>query len=192
MRQLDGITSFWKSALPTWTQFSEPPSPCCSCSPSSDASCSLDSLPLCVPAQSLQCCLPLGNAMDCSPSGFSVHGISQARILEWVAIFFSRGSSQCRDRTHASCVSCIAGRFFTTESPGKPHSSLYFHPFSPPEGPASALGTPPFSGASPLLVTVAPPPALPLTLPPRPSPRFWTQLSLAGWWGEILMAPKMC
>ena len=37
--------------------------------------------------------------MDCSPPGFSIHGISQARILEWVAISFSRGSSQPRDRT---------------------------------------------------------------------------------------------
>ena len=45
------------------------------------------------------------------------HGISQARILEWVAISSSRGSSQPRDRTH---VSCIAGRFFTTEPPRKP------------------------------------------------------------------------
>ena len=48
--------------------------------------------------------------MDCSPSGSSVHGILQARILEWVAISFSRVSSQPRNRTQ---VSCIAGRFFT-------------------------------------------------------------------------------
>ena len=45
----------------------------------------------------------------CSPSGSSVHGILQARILEWVAISFSRGSSQPRDRTQ---VSHIAGRRF--------------------------------------------------------------------------------
>ena len=51
--------------------------------------------------------------MDCSPSSSSVHGISQARILEWVAISFSRGSSQPRDWTQ---VSCIAGRFFTAWS----------------------------------------------------------------------------
>ena len=50
------------------------------------------------------------NPMDCSPPGSSVHGISQARILEWVAIPFSRGSSWPRDWTY---VSCIAGRFFT-------------------------------------------------------------------------------
>ena len=48
--------------------------------------------------------------MDYSPPGSSVHGISQARILEWVAISFSRRSSWPRDRTQ---VSCIAGRFFT-------------------------------------------------------------------------------
>ena len=48
--------------------------------------------------------------MDCSPPGSSIHGIFQARILEWVAIAFSRGSSQPRDWTQ---VSCITGRFFT-------------------------------------------------------------------------------
>ena len=48
--------------------------------------------------------------MDCSLPGSSVHGILQARILEWVAIPFSRGSSWPRDWTW---VSCIAGRFFT-------------------------------------------------------------------------------
>ena len=43
--------------------------------------------------------------MDCSPSGSSVHRISQARILQWVAIFSSRGSSQPRDRTRVSYIS---------------------------------------------------------------------------------------
>ena len=41
--------------------------------------------------------------MDCSPPGFSVHGISQARLREELAIFFSRGSSQFRDGSHVSC-----------------------------------------------------------------------------------------
>ena len=41
--------------------------------------------------------------MDCGPPGFYVHAISQAEILEWVAVFFSRGSSQPRDQTHVSC-----------------------------------------------------------------------------------------
>ena len=48
-----------------------------------------------------------------APAGSSVHGVSQARIPETVAISFSRGSSQPRDWTHVSCVFCIAGRFFT-------------------------------------------------------------------------------
>ena len=61
------------------------------------------------------------NPMDCSPSGSSVHKIFQARILKWVAISFSRGSSSPRDWT---CISCIAGRFFTAEPPGKPSVSL--------------------------------------------------------------------
>ena len=56
-----------------------------------------------------QSCLTLCNPMGCSPPGSSVHGILQARILEWVTIFFSRGSSQPRDQTQ---VSCIAGRHF--------------------------------------------------------------------------------
>ena len=50
--------------------------------------------------------------MDCSLPGSSVPGISQARILEWVAICFPMGSSQSRDRTH---ISYIAGGFFSTE-----------------------------------------------------------------------------
>jgi len=56
-----------------------------------------------------QSCPTLWKSMDCSPPGFSVHGIFQARILEWVAISSSRGSSQPRDQTQ---VSCTAGRFF--------------------------------------------------------------------------------
>ena len=59
---------------------------------------------------------------DCSPPGSSVHGIPQPRILEWVAISSSRGSSRPRDQT---CVSCIAGRFFTTEPSGKSLSLLF-------------------------------------------------------------------
>ena len=57
-------------------------------------------------------CLILCNTMDCSPPGSSVHGISQARILELVAISFSRGYFQPRDQT---CISCLAGGFFITE-----------------------------------------------------------------------------
>ena len=53
------------------------------------------------------------NPMDCSTPDSSVHGILQARMLEWVSISFSRGSTPPRDRTH---ISCIAGRFFTVPS----------------------------------------------------------------------------
>ena len=55
-------------------------------------------------------CPPLCDSMEYSPPGSSVHGIVQARILEWVAITFSRGSSQPRDQIH---ISCIEDRFFT-------------------------------------------------------------------------------
>ena len=57
-----------------------------------------------------QSCLTLCDPMDCSPPGSCVNGILQVRILEWVAILFSRGSSQLRDWTQ---VSYIADRFFT-------------------------------------------------------------------------------
>ena len=60
--------------------------------------------PVCI--QWLQSCLTLCDPMDCSPPVSSVHGILQARILEWLAIPFSRGSSQPRDLTHISCVLC--------------------------------------------------------------------------------------
>ena len=45
--------------------------------------------------------------MDCNSPGSSVHGILQARILEWVAVSYSRRSSQFRDQTRVSCISCI-------------------------------------------------------------------------------------
>ena len=64
-----------------------------------------------------QSCLTLCDAMDCGPPGSSVHGILQARILEYVAISFSRGCSQFR---HQTGVSCIAGACITSEPPGKP------------------------------------------------------------------------
>ena len=51
-----------------------------------------------------QSCPTLGDPVDCSQPGSSVQGILQARILEWVAISFSRGSSRPRDRTHVSCI----------------------------------------------------------------------------------------
>ena len=64
----------------------------------------------------VQSCPTLCDPKDCSPPGSSDHGIFQARILEWVTVSFSRGSSQTRSRTH---ISCTAGKFFTAESPEK-------------------------------------------------------------------------
>ena len=63
-----------------------------------------------------QSCPTLCDPRDCSLPGSSVHGILQARILEWVSIPFSRGPSQPRDWTQ---VSCIAGKFFTIWATGE-------------------------------------------------------------------------
>ena len=58
----------------------------------------------------IQSCPTPCDPMDCSPPGSLVPEISQARILEWIATSFSRGSSQSRDPTQVSCVSCISSR----------------------------------------------------------------------------------
>ena len=74
----------------------------------------------------IQSCPTLWDSTNCSPTGSSVHGILQARILEWVAIPFSRGFSWCRDLTW---VSCLAGRFFTVWAIGRAkilHLSLLY------------------------------------------------------------------
>ena len=73
-------------------------------------------------AELLQSCLTLGNPSHHSPPDFSVHGILQARILQWVAISSFRGSSQPRDRT---LVSCMAGKFLTAKPPGKAGEEFY-------------------------------------------------------------------
>ena len=86
--------------------------------PPADASCHVladgtypASLPCaCIHAKSLQLCPTLCNPKDCSLPGSSVRGILQARMLEWVAISSSRGSSPSRDRAHTSCGSCIGRR----------------------------------------------------------------------------------
>ena len=57
-------------------------------------------------------CPTLCDPIDCSPPGSSVHGNLLARILEWVAISYSRGSSQPKDRTHSLASSALAGGFF--------------------------------------------------------------------------------
>ena len=70
-----------------------------------------------------QSCLTLCDPIDCSLPGFSIHGILQARILEWVTISFSRGSSRPRDRTW---VFCIGGRLFNLWAT---REAQYIHPF---------------------------------------------------------------
>ena len=64
-------------------------------------------------------CSVMSNPMDYSPPGSLIYGILLARILKWAAVSFSRGSSQPRTQTHIFCSSCIAGKFFTAELPGK-------------------------------------------------------------------------
>ena len=77
---------------------------------------SLFLLPYCVRVLVAQSGPTLCDLTDCSPAGFSVHEILQARILKWIAIPFSRGTSQPRNR---NLVSCMAGRFFTVWATGK-------------------------------------------------------------------------
>ena len=74
-----------------------------------------------VQAKSLQSCPTLCNSMDCSLPGFSIHGILQARILEWVATPFSRGSSRPRDRTRVSALRAAA---LPSEPPKAPKFGL--------------------------------------------------------------------
>ena len=74
----------------------------------------------------VQSCRTLCNPMDYSLPGFSVHGIFQARVLEWVAIAFSRGSSRPRDRTWVSRI--VGKRFILWATREVPFfSSLYFY-----------------------------------------------------------------
>jgi len=76
-------------------------------------------MPVCSAPQSWP---TLGNLLDCSPPGSSVHRIFQARILEWVAFSFSRGTLPDPGIKLASPVCpALAGRLFTTASPGKSH-----------------------------------------------------------------------
>ena len=87
----------------------------------------------CVHAKSLQWCPNLCDPMDYSLPGSSVHGILQARILEWVAIPSSRASFWPTDQTCVFCGSWIAGEFFTAEPLGKPRQILAYH-WSPAQG----------------------------------------------------------
>ena len=79
------------------------------------------SSPLCCVCLLGHSCPTLCNPMHCSPPDSAVHGIFQARILEWVAISSSRGSAQPRDHTQ---ISCTAGGFFTFWAIGEPLSDI--------------------------------------------------------------------
>ena len=74
----------------------------------------------CVRPKSLQSRLTLCNFMDSSPPGSSVCGILQGRILEWVVMLSSRGSSRPRDQNPVSCGSCLVVGFLTIEPVEKP------------------------------------------------------------------------
>ena len=76
-------------------------------------------------------CPTLCDPVYCSPSGSSIHGIFQTRILERVAISYSRESSQNRDQTLVSHISFITGRFLTSEPLGKPDEYLLSAYFTP-------------------------------------------------------------
>ena len=65
-------------------------------------------------------CIWLCDPIDCSPPGSSVHGTLQTRILEWVVMPSSMGSSQHRDQTQVSCISCIAGNSLPLSHWGTP------------------------------------------------------------------------
>ena len=78
-----------------------------------------------------QSCPTLCNSMDCSLPGSSVHGILQARILEWVAISSSRESFWPRDRTCVSCISCVGRQILYHWATWETHKMLYNLPPPP-------------------------------------------------------------
>ena len=92
-------------------------------------------------AQFLQSSPTFCDPMDCSPPSSSVHGVLQARKLEWLAMPSSRGSSPARDQTH---VSCLAGGVFTAEhrrSPGERYTNLINRKSFPPYYPTRKCST---------------------------------------------------
>ena len=78
---------------------------------------------VCMCAKSLLSCLTLCDPMDYNPPGSSIHGILQARMLEWAALLSSKGSSGPRDRTRISTSPALAGRFLTTNATWEAHVS---------------------------------------------------------------------
>ena len=91
-------------------------------------------------AKSLQFCSPFCDLMNGSLPGSSVHGILQARIVEWIAMLSSKESSQPRDQTHISYISCMNRQILYEETSGEPsnfvtimiiklHTLFGFHQF---------------------------------------------------------------
>ena len=87
---------------------------------------------LCMCAKSLRLYLTLCNSVDCSPPGFSVHEILQARILVWVAMPSSRGSSRSRNQTRVSSLLHWPVGSLPLVPPGKPKYSSFIWPASTP------------------------------------------------------------
>ena len=114
----------WISRVAHLPDFSSPHAPSGVCL---IAALKMDEVALSVRAKLLQSCLTLWDPMDCSLPGSSAHGVLQARILEWVAMPSSRGSSQPRNPTHISCLFRLlhwqAGSL-PIEPSGNPHNWL--------------------------------------------------------------------
>ena len=84
----------------------------------------------------------VSDSLDCNLPGSSVHEILQARILDWLAMASSRGSSGPRDWTCISCVFSITGGFLTAETPGKPTQRCLGSPYKPESYKLEQLPTP--------------------------------------------------
>ena len=108
-RNLLFIHSIYKGLHLLTSHSISPPNPSCLATTNMDSAC------VCP-----QSCLTVCDHMDCSPPGSSVCGIFQARILEWIAIFFSRDLPDTGIKLASPVAPALAGRFFTTETPGKP------------------------------------------------------------------------
>ena len=129
---------------------------------------------------------------DCSPSGSSVHGISQARILEQVAISFSMISSQPRDWTF---ISCTASGFFATKPPGKPHEKggacTKARVHGPIEQPSLVAST--FLLTFPVVLKWCKTTSSPCKQwgPPGLTHLFWTSLCYDQVWRWKMLGPKV-
>ena len=87
----------------------------------------MSDLTVCVPAKSLQWCPTLCDLMDYSPPGSSVHGILQARILEWVAMSSSRDLPDLGIEPASLASPTLAGEFFTTSAAWKAGALMHTH-----------------------------------------------------------------